>query len=690
MKKFKRILAVVLAIVMLMATTPVVSAGALSIFSELYYGELVDVTVGKSGKTYSFTPEEDGWYKFYSVGDVDSYASIYKGVTEIAYGDDNAEDGNFVAVAELKAGQKYYVKVNAYLEDGENSASFKVGVEDGIGVVSLEITQMPYNTTVVRDFEYETMDLTGLEVAFTMSDGTIVDWTYEEDLPVGDFYVIYYPDIDEDGNCYVTIECSNLYETIYFTTVDNQIESIEYICDTPIEYYINTNGFYDDFDEQYYYFYEFPEDAQVAVTYKDGTSEVFDFVELIDLGMSFYDEQPDGPWTVGSDNYIFIEYFGVQTTIPVTILPCPFASVTVDRAPDRVYIFGDYDTGYYEDGVYDLYPDDISGLEFTVEYFDGSTRTFTDEDFDTIYSMIDEYEYFISSVKMTEPGTVEACINYLGYEITYDIEVVESHIESIEILTPPDKAEFEDVYYGDYTGAVFKINYKDGTSAQVTADENTMSYYHDGWVICTIQVGEDVVSIFNEYDDVNDVTYDYITCAGVGFVYNGVTYTDRREVKAISVDNFSMSGEGMIFTVEYENGEVEVLTYDVLAYCYQEEYVTEGCARTENGIANFYIESVFDENDEVVGYDIYTLGEVVSVEGYVEPSDYILGDVDNDGVLSVMDATAIQMHLAQIIPLADEQISKGDADGDGVVSVMDATEIQLFKAQLIPSMRGEQ
>ena len=55
-----------------------------------------------------------------------------------------------------------------------------------------------------------------------------------------------------------------------------------------------------------------------------------------------------------------------------------------------------------------------------------------------------------------------------------------------------------------------------------------------------------------------------------------------------------------------------------------------------------------------------------------------------------MDATAIQMHLAQIIPLADEQISKGDADGDGVVSVMDATEIQLFKAQLIPSMRGEQ
>lgn len=67
--------------------------------------------------------------------------------------------------------------------------------------------------------------------------------------------------------------------------------------------------------------------------------------------------------------------------------------------------------------------------------------------------------------------------------------------------------------------------------------------------------------------------------------------------------------------------------------------------------------------------------------------DYVLGDVDGDGEVSVMDATAIQLHAASKKIIEDEvRLLAADADGDGEVSVMDATEIQLFAAQKIPSI----
>lgn len=63
-----------------------------------------------------------------------------------------------------------------------------------------------------------------------------------------------------------------------------------------------------------------------------------------------------------------------------------------------------------------------------------------------------------------------------------------------------------------------------------------------------------------------------------------------------------------------------------------------------------------------------------------------IGDTDSDGEVSIMDATAIQLHIAQISSLSTHQINNADTDGDGEVSIMDATEIQLFVAKLIPAL----
>lgn len=63
--------------------------------------------------------------------------------------------------------------------------------------------------------------------------------------------------------------------------------------------------------------------------------------------------------------------------------------------------------------------------------------------------------------------------------------------------------------------------------------------------------------------------------------------------------------------------------------------------------------------------------------------DFVLGDVDGDSVVSVMDATEIQMVLAQMKQWSYEYAQlAADFDKDGVASVMDATEIQMVQAGL--------
>ncbi len=59
-----------------------------------------------------------------------------------------------------------------------------------------------------------------------------------------------------------------------------------------------------------------------------------------------------------------------------------------------------------------------------------------------------------------------------------------------------------------------------------------------------------------------------------------------------------------------------------------------------------------------------------------------MGDADDDGFMSVMDSTEIQLYSAQRVDFSTSQIRCSDMDGDWTVSVIDATAIQRRIAQL--------
>lgn len=64
-------------------------------------------------------------------------------------------------------------------------------------------------------------------------------------------------------------------------------------------------------------------------------------------------------------------------------------------------------------------------------------------------------------------------------------------------------------------------------------------------------------------------------------------------------------------------------------------------------------------------------------------ASYNRGDSQVNGLVDVLDATAIQMHIAGLYSLPLHNLAFADADFDANVSVLDATYIQLFIAKLL-------
>lgn len=81
---------------------------------------------------------------------------------------------------------------------------------------------------------------------------------------------------------------------------------------------------------------------------------------------------------------------------------------------------------------------------------------------------------------------------------------------------------------------------------------------------------------------------------------------------------------------------------------------------------------------------------LLTVSASAETIGRLLGDVDNEGVVTVLDATKIQKSLASLLTLDEDSEEAADVDGDHVVSILDATAIQKWLASIsVPYAIGE-
>lgn len=96
---------------------------------------------------------------------------------------------------------------------------------------------------------------------------------------------------------------------------------------------------------------------------------------------------------------------------------------------------------------------------------------------------------------------------------------------------------------------------------------------------------------------------------------------------------------------------------------------------------------VFDASSPVDAMDFYkdqlddSIGGTFVIKA-IGHDDAIIGDVDMDSMLSIMDVTDIQRYLADLKEFSDRQLYLANSDGDEVVSIFDATLIQMKLASL--------
>lgn len=80
---------------------------------------------------------------------------------------------------------------------------------------------------------------------------------------------------------------------------------------------------------------------------------------------------------------------------------------------------------------------------------------------------------------------------------------------------------------------------------------------------------------------------------------------------------------------------------------------------------------------------------VFSSVAAVSAASYKLGDVNNDGEITIQDVTIVQRYLAEMTQLDDNAFKAADVNGDGNVDISDATTIQKYVAEIIHEFPAE-
>ena len=676
--------------------------------------------------------EETGEYEnyyYYSVNLYDVPVRIYykDGTTKDAEIGDTVDDDYYITTSTDQNNKPFtlgsdnevtvsYLGVNTtlYLTIIENPVEsltllddFKIKVYETVD----GYTTSEYNPeTGDYDLEYFRYNLKNIQearVQVNYKNGTSkIIHPYEEiNDEFGEFYVNAYSDQENrpwtlGGNNYATVSYMGAEVSVPAVVYPSPIKSIELVKPTAKKFIENTDG-YETTDKNdnsfYYYRVRGIEDAEIKINLTDGTSRTANVGDSIGgYVVSSSTDQFSEPWKLGSDNYIMIRFMGKEVKMPVTVVENPVKSITIDSVPTKQYILGDAVYGltrYFE-------PSDYRGLKFTVNFKDGTKKTYTGEEIDR--NMLDGHDVTVEAENPPKVGQVPVTLTYMGAKAQYNVTVKNSDFASIEVIKLPTKPVYSDFYEPDWRGLQMKVTYKNGTSKIGTLKDGNIIYGYSDWY--GMYVGFDfdgVIGILARRWIDEEEKYGYIISLGdVSGEIKGLTYREDKRVTDVDVENFSESAQNMLLKVTYQDGSKEDIRLTTILYngFTMSKQTRSVKALTDKGVLSFSI-----PNHEVVQTDVILWVFEIAVRSKnpnpepdpfpypdIDPVpvvDRIIGDANGDGIVDILDATLIQKYAAEKVTLTDAQKDVADVNDDGVVDILDATDIQKYSAEKLTEFK---
>ncbi len=543
------------------------------------------------------------------------------------------------------------------------------------------------------------------------------DQSYENQWTVGNTYTI-------------TVSLMGISVDVPVTITKSPIKSIEI---EPITIIKGTQGKidygYNEETDEYdlpYYEYEPEYIMEYTITWDDGTvtKDSYYYVEYKDKEYSFIietDQSYENQWTVGNTYTMTASLMGVSVDVPVTITKSPVKSITIEPISIIESTEGYIETDYnLETGDYDLFyfyyqPENV--MEYTITWNDGSVTK--DSGYNVEYKDENywfDIEYYQSyENQWTQGNTYTMTASLMGVSIDVPVTITKSPIKNIAIK-PISIIQGTEGYYDleyneetdDYDLRYFRYEPEYIMEYTITWDDGTVTKGSEGYVeykgqgywirTKTDQLYENQWTVGNTYT---------MTVSLMGVSVDVPVTITKAPIKNIAIKPISIT-EGTCGFIDHGYNELTD-DYDLPYFYYEPEDIMEYTITWDDGSVTKGSERYVEykgqeywinirtnqsyENQWTQG-NTYTMTATlmgVSVDVPVTITKEMsegtkLGDVDGNGKVTIMDATEIQRHLAELTVIDDESLKYADTDKNGKVTIMDATQIQRFLAELIPEL----
>ncbi len=467
----KKILSVILVAVMLLGVVPVMQASAYT-YERIYEGNAryFYLTDDDNVEKFLFTPQDSGYYKFFTIGYHDTFVYCFdKDGNEVGFDDDNGYRDNCSCVVYLEKDKDYDFVVSQYNPNGTRQGAMIIRMDMYIQSIDTQKKKDISELFSVRSrfFEftpqedgyyafYSEGEWGGYNMYANLYDS---EWNYldtDEESGVGQqFYLVRYLEKDKKYYFEATHSAEEIYpdpgsvegDSYYPTeSIRVGVEKAEIVSEINITNYPDRMTYYKDFVEESVDY----RGLEADLVFTDGRVEHYEYYSAtndifgatVDVGLS---KDENGEYIVCvTAGYGYTEFY-------LDVLDVTVESLTLNSPPTTVYVLDTPLSGFYDSenpNIYHFHPDDPEGISLTVNFSDGTNKTYTDADFVHNSTRLDGYRFSIKRMEITQSGTYQAEFSYLGHTLTYDVEImdkieVRGDVDRDGVLTVMDATEIQ-------------------------------------------------------------------------------------------------------------------------------------------------------------------------------------------------------------------------------------------------------